>query len=70
MDDRFVRIQSRIEAVLTHLKAVDDPKSRKTYLLEFRLLLDEADRLHLSPEDHELLAGYWRRFAGDQPSTS
>lgn len=70
MDDRFLRIQSKIEAVLTHLRAVDDPKSRKTYLLQFRLLLDEADKLQLSPEDHDLLGKYWRQYKGDQTSTA
>jgi len=45
LGDEFALIQEKIEAVLTLLKSANDPNARKTHLLEFRPLLDEADRL-------------------------
>lgn len=68
MNDRFLLIQSKIEAVLAHLNTIDNSGARKTFLLEFRILLDQADKLHLSPEDHELLRSYWRQYKSDQTS--
>lgn len=45
MGDEFIQIQEKIEAILTLLKSSSDADSRRTYLLEFRVLLDEADKL-------------------------
>jgi hypothetical protein len=49
MGDQFLLIQEKIEAVLTLLKSTSDTEVRKTYLLEFRLLLEEADKLFCFP---------------------
>ena len=47
MGDEFIQIQEKIEAILTLLKSTSDTEVRRTYLLEFRTLLGEADRLLL-----------------------
>ena len=50
MGDEFLRVQERIEAVLTFLKCTDDLGVRKLYLTKFKELLDEADKF-LVPAD-------------------
>ena len=47
MGDEFLRVQEKIESVLTLLKNTSDTEVRRTYLLEFRTLLAEADNLLL-----------------------
>ena len=54
MGDEFIQIQEKIEAVLTLLKSTSDTEVRRTYLLEFRTLLAEADKLLLiRPSDEK-----------------
>lgn len=48
MGDDFLVVQAQIETVLTLLKATEDAEVRRTYLLEFRVLLDQADKLLLT----------------------
>ena len=50
MGDQFLLIQEKIEAVLTLLKSTSDAEVRKTYLLEFRVLLEQADKVLLLPD--------------------
>jgi hypothetical protein len=47
----FAQLQADLERTVLNLKGAKDPNTRRGLLLELRLLLAEADRLHFeTPE--------------------
>ena len=47
----FRQLEKNLEHAVSKLKAAKDPTLRRDLLLEMRILLAEADRLHLDVSD-------------------